>query len=314
MFYSPPNINPALSHTMKRMLLLCSLACFVAISGWSQSTSLVGYKRTEDVIYARKFGTALTFDVFEPDKKNGAAVFFMVSGGFVSSHDAISARTYLPFLERGYTVFAIVHACQPKFQIPEITQDIHRAIRYVRHHASRWGIDTNKFGITGGSAGGHLSVTMGTQGRPGNATAKDPIDRASSEVHAVACFFPPTDFENWGEPGDNQVGIGRVGTQFKGAFGPRSDTPDERAELGREISPINFVNSNTVPTLIIHGDADKLVPIYQAQIFEKKCQEFGVPFKLITKPGADHGWKEMEKDIIVFADWFDEHLRRLKTK
>src|SRR5689334_20662335 len=157
---------------MKRLVLSAVCLLLVASASRSQSPALVGYKRTEDVIYSRKFGTALTFDVFEPEKKNGAAVFFMVSGGFVSSHDGVNAKTYYPFLERGYTVFAIVHACQPKFQIPEITQDIHRAIRYVRHNATRWGIDTNKFGITGGSAGGHLSLTMGTQGRAGNPTAK----------------------------------------------------------------------------------------------------------------------------------------------
>ena len=299
---------------MKKLRLAFTLVLLAVDCAWSQSPALVGYKRTEDVIYSRKFGTALTFDVFEPEKKNGAAVFFMVSGGFVSSHDGVNAKMYHPFLERGYTVFAVVHACQPKFQIPEITQDIHRAIRYVRHNASRWGIDTNRFGITGASAGGHLSLTMGTQGKTGSSTAKDLIDRASSAVQAVACFFPPTDFMNWSEPGDCQTGIGKVGTQFKGAFGPRSDTAESRAELGREISPVNFVTSNTVPTLIIHGDADKLVPIYQARIFEKKCGEFGVPFKLITKEGADHGWKDMEKDIVTFAAWFDEHLRGVKRK
>ena len=299
---------------MNKLIVALSLLCSISVSSWSQSSEIVGYKRTEDVIYSRKFGTALTFDVFEPEKKNGAAVLFMVSGGFVSSHDGISAKMYHPFLERGYTVFAIVHACQPKFQIPEITQDIHRAVRYVRHHAARWGIDTNKFGITGASAGGHLSLTMGTQGRPGSATAKEIVDRASSAVQAVACFFPPTDFDNWGEPGDCQVGIGKVGTQFKGAFGARSDTPEGRAELGKEISPLNFVTSSLPPTLIIHGDADKLVPIYQAQIFEKKCKEAGAPFKLIIKPGADHGWKDMEKDIAVCADWFDQQLRGIKPK
>ena len=110
------------------------------------------------------------------------------------------------------------------------------------------------------------------------------------------------------------MGIGKVGTQFKGAFGTRSDTAESRAELGREISPINFVSAKTVPTLIIHGDADKLVPIYQAEIFGKKCKEQGVTFKLITKPGADHGWQGMEKDMAVFADWFDEHLRGMKPK
>lgn len=299
---------------MKRAILFIALVSSLVTSALAQSPTLVGYKRTEDVIYSRKFGTALTLDVFEPEKKNGAAVFFMVSGGFVSSHDGVSPRMYHAFLERGYTVFAVVHACQPKFQIPEIQNDIHRAIRYVRHNASRWGIDTNKFGISGGSAGGHLSLTMGTQGKPGSPTAKDLADRASSAVQAVACFFPPTDFENWSAPGDNQVGIGKVGTQFKGAFGPKSDTPEGRAELGKEISPLNFVTAASAPALIIHGDADKLVPIYQAQIYEKKCKEAGAVCKIITRPGADHGWKDMEKDLTVFADWFDEHLRGIKPK
>ncbi len=299
---------------MKRLVLLFALLLAFSAPLPAQDAELIGYKRTEDVIYHRKSGTALTLDVFEPEKKNGAAVFFMVSGGFVSSHDSVNARMYLAFLQRGYTVFAVVHACQPKFQIPEITEDIHRAIRYVRHHAARWGVDTNKFGITGASAGGHLSLTMGTQGGPGDPKAKDPVNRTSSAVHAVACFFPPTDFENWGAPGDNQVGIGKVGTMFKGAFGQRSETAESRAVLGREISPINFVTKDSVPSLIIHGDADKLVPIYQAQIYEKKCREAGAICKVITKPGADHGWKDIEKDLLTFADWFDEHLRGLKPR
>ena len=63
-----------------------------------------------------------------------------------------------------------------------------------------------------------------------------------------------------------------------------------RQDLGKEISPIYFIASNMPPSLIIHGDADKLVPIYQAQRFETKCKEVGAPFKLITKPGADLGW------------------------
>jgi acetyl esterase/lipase len=291
------------------VLLLCGL--LVASSALSQT--LVGYKRTEDVIYARKSGTALTMDVFEPDKKSGAAVLVMVSGGFVSSHDAINAKMYYPFLERGYTVFAIVHACQPKFQIPEITQDIHRAVRYVRHNAARWGIDTNKFGITGGSASGHLSLTMGTQGQPGRETAKDPVDRASSAVQAVACFFPPTDFLNYGKDGEDAVGVGIL-KAFQPAFGPRSNTPEGRRELGQEISPANFITSNMAPTLIMHGDADQLVPIQQAELFGKKAKEAGALFKLMVKPGADHGWPGMDKDMIVFADWFDEHLRGIQQK
>ncbi len=292
---------------MKR-LIHCSLLLLIVYSSLQAADSIGKVTRTEDVIYGRKFGVALTFDVFEPAKKNGAAVLFMVSGGFFSSKEAINPGFYRAFLDRGYTVFAIVHGSQPKFQIPEITEDIQRAVRFVRHNASRWGVDTNRFGITGASAGGHLSLTMATQGRAGKADAKDPVDRAGSEVQAAACFFPPTDVLNWSAEGDDAVGVGTLAS-FKPAFGPRSDTAESRKLLGREISPLNYVTPRTAPSLIIHGDADKLVPLYQAEIFGKKCKEAGVPFKLVVKPGASHGWAGIEKDMVIFADWFDEHLK-----
>lgn len=265
------------------------------------------FQRTQDVIYGRKLGTALTLDVFEPAKKNGAAVLFMVSGGFFSSHEAINPAMYAPLLDRGYTVFAVVHGSQPKFQIPEIIQDIHRAARYVRHNARRWGVNTNQFGVTGASAGGHLSLTLGTQGGPGKAAAKDPVERASSAVQAVACFFPPTDFLNYGKEGEDGVGVGTL-KDFKPAFGPRSDTPAGRQELGRDISPIEFITPQMAPTLIIHGDADKLVPIQQAQRFQARSKEVGATCEILTKPGGAHGWPGMEKEAQRVVDWFDQHL------
>jgi len=298
---------------MKRILLagLVCLAWFSSVALFAQDKP--AYTRTEDVIYGRKFGTALTLDVFEPAKKNGAAVFWMVSGGFFSDHGSIRPNWFTPLLDRGYTVFAVVHGSQPRFIIPEIEGDIHRAVRFVRHNAGRWSIDPNKFGISGGSAGGHLSLTMGTQGGPGKADAKDPIDRESSAVQAVACFFPPTDFLNWSKPGEDGWDYEPT-RQFSPAFGPRWLTHESRQEFGKEISPINFVTAAMPPTLVIHGDADKLVPLYQSQIFEQKCKEVGAPFKLIVKPGAEHGYKGWEKDLAICADWFDEHLLGLKAK
>ena len=296
-----------------RKLLSIGLLVFWAGTASAQAPAQTDFKRIEDVVYSRKFGTALTLDVFQPEKPNGCGILFMVSGGFFSSHDAINPGFYRALLEHGYTVFAVVHGSQPRFIIPEIEQDIHRAVRFVRHNAAQYGVNPDKLGITGASAGGHLSLTMATQGRPGNANAKDPVDRESSAVQAVACFFPPTDFLNWGKPGEDGVGYGPT-AQFKPAFGPRSDTAEGREVLGKEISPINYVTAKMPPTLIIHGDADRLVPIYQAEIFKKRCEELGVPFKLIVRAGKDHGWKDMADDMKVFADWFDEHLRGLKAK
>jgi acetyl esterase/lipase len=291
---------------MKRIVTLFTLLLACA------ATAAADFKRTEDVIYGRKFGTALTFDVFEPSEKNGAAVIFMVSGGFFSSHESINAGFYKPLLDHGYTVFAVVHGSQPRFIIPEIIEDVHRATRFIRRNASRWGVDPNKLGVSGASAGGHLSLILATQGAPGKADAKDPLDRESSAVQCVACFFPPTDFANWGAEGDDAVGVGTL-IKFKPAFGPGSETAEARHALDKEISPVHFVRSNLPPILIAHGDADKLVPIYQAQLFEKRVKEFGSKIEVIVKPGKDHGWVGMDKDMEVFAQWFDEHLLQ-KTK
>ena len=153
-----------------------------------------------------------------------------------------------------------------------------------------------------------FSFVIGVGNAKGDATAKDPIDRESSEIQCAACFFPPTDFLNYSKPDEDAVGIGTL-KQFKPAFGPRSDTAEERQKLGREISPIYFVHSNMPPILIIHGDADTLVPLYQAQMFVKRCEEAGSSVKLVVRAGKGHGWPDLGKDMEVLADWFDEHLR-----
>jgi len=288
------------------------LITILAATSLVQSPAIAAnFQRTEDVIYGRKHGVALTLDVFRPEKTNGFGVVFMVSGGFFSSKDMINAAFMQPFLDRGYVVFAVVHGSQPKYTIPEIEQDIHRALRFIHHEAAKYGVNPEKLGITGASAGGHLSLTMGTQGGPGKADAKDPIDRESSAVAAVACFFPPTDFLNYGAPGEDAVGVG-VLKDFKPAFGPQSDTAEGRKQLGKEISPFNYISGQTAPTLIIHGDADKLVPIQQAQIFIEKVKAAGVPAKLLVREGKQHGWPEIGADLVLLADWFDQYLRGIK--
>ena len=301
------------TQSLMKKLLLVTLLFGLFSSSAIRAQEPPKFTHTEDVIYGRKFGTALTLDVFEPAKKNGAAVLWMVSGGLFSDHSNNKPGLFKPLLERGYTVFAVVHGSQPRFIIPEIEEDIHRAVRFVRHNASRWGINPNKFGISGASAGGHLSLTMGTQGGPGKPDAKDVIDRESSAVQAVACFYPPTDFLNWSKPGEDWMDF-EATRQFEPAFGPKGMPREARQELGKKISPIIFVTENMPSTLVIHGDADKVVPLYQSQLFEQKCKEVGAPFKLIVKPGAGHAYQGWQNDLAVCADWFDEHLLGIKAK
>ncbi len=295
------------------MNLLPRLLALVLLAGLvpARAQTPAEFTRTEDVVYGRKFGVALTLDVIQPAKPNGFGIVSMISGGWYSNHDSINPKGYAPYLDRGFTVFAVCHGCQPKFIIPELTQDIHRAIRFIRHNAAKWGVNPDKLGITGGSAGGHLSLTMATQGGAGKADAKDPVDRESSAVQAVACFYPPTDFLNYGTPGEDAVGVGIL-ANYKGAFGAESDTAEGRQKLGRKVSPIYFITAQLPPTLIFHGDADKLVPIQQSESFVKRSTEAGATAKLIPKPGAAHGWGSQGQDMVIMADWFDEHLRGVK--
>jgi acetyl esterase/lipase len=306
---------------MLRPNQLCGLVVLIfgfGVASLSPAAETPSYKRTEDVVYGRKYGVALTMDVFTPPQPNGVGIVFVVSGGWFSAHEAIRLEFVEPLLERGYTVFAVVHGSQPKFQIPEILEDMHRAVRYIRHHAKDYGIDPDRIGIMGGSAGGHLSLMQGAAGKPGKADAPDPVDRESSRVQAVACFFPPTDFLNYGQPGENAIGRG-VLKGFRPPFDFEEVDPETKRfveitdeakieEIGKQISPVTHVSPDDPPTLIIHGDADTLVPIQQAQLMVDALTAAGVEAKLVVRPGATHGWATIFDDLALFADWFDEHL------
>jgi acetyl esterase/lipase len=280
-----------------------------------------GFTRREDVIYGRKYGTALTLDVFTPKAgAKGVGVIFVVSGGWFSAHEAIGPGLIEPLTRRGFTVFAVVHGSQPKFTIPEILQDMNRAVRYIRHNAEAFGVDPDRLGIYGGSAGGHLSLMQGTAGAGGDPDAKDPVDRESGRVQAVACFYPPTDFLNYGKPGEDAIGRGIL-QNFAAPFDFQRLDPASRTfvpitdegeirKIGLAISPVTHVSPDDPPTLIVHGDADRLVPIQQAEEIVAKLESAGVPAKLVVKPGAAHGWADQAKDAATFADWFDAHLKR----
>jgi dipeptidyl aminopeptidase/acylaminoacyl peptidase len=90
----------------------------------------------------------------------------------------------------------------------------------------------------------------------------------------------------------------------------RIEDQNRRIEIGKQISPVTHITKDDAPTLIIHGDADKLVPIQQAQRFIDKYKEAGLTGELITKKNAAHGWPTFLADIRTFADWFDKHLAK----
>ena len=185
---------------------------------------------------------------------------------------------------------------------------MNRAVRFIRHHAKDYGIDADRIGVTGGSAGGHLSLMLGTAGGKGEPTARDPVDRESSRVQAVACFFPPTDLLNYGAPGNEKIRPTDYELPFRASFDYREldkktmlweriTDPEKLREISRSMSPIYHVSADSPPTLIFHGDQDKLVPLQQSESFIEKLKEAGVLAKLVVRNGAGHGWPDMIKDM-----------------
>jgi acetyl esterase/lipase len=287
------------------------------------------FTRQADVIYGRKYGTALTMEVFTPKKANGAAAILVVSGGWSSAHGFPANSAFAgELLKRRYTVFAVFHSSQPQYTIPESIQDVNRAVRFIRHHARDYKLDRNRFAIYGASSGGHLALMQGLGGDTGDPSAKDPVEKESSRVQAVACFFPPTDFLNYGKAGEVALGRGPL-AGLKAAFAFRElDTKtntfiqvtDEKEilKIGRQISPVYHVRGGAPPALIFHGDADKLVPIQQSELLIRKFKETGVKAKLVVKRSTGHayglvmglgrGWPNLSEDLALIADWFDKHL------
>ena len=267
-------------------------------------------ERTDAVVYGHRHGKELTLDVLRPRQPNGIGIALMVSGGWRSEPSGKTPVWLVaPLLRRGYTVFAVCHISQPEATVMEIVEDVNRGIRFIRHHAADYGIDPARIGVTGGSAGGHLSLMLATRGGPGDPAAPDPVDRESSAVQAVAIFFPVTDLLNLG-PSTENPGDGGPPKSFVKAFGPDSTNLAKWKVIGHDVSPIYFIPGKLPPVLIIHGDADTLVPLEQSERFRDRAAELGQKVTVVVSPGGGHGWKTLPLDIRKFADWFDAHLRQ----
>jgi len=281
------------------------------------------FTRADDIIYGRKYGMALTMNLLKPATPNGAAVLWVISGGFFSSHEETLDPGFVarvePLLDRGYTVFLVMHGSAPQFELREVNKDIHRAVRFVRCHAGDYGIDPQRIGITGSSAGGYLATWLGTTGCAGNAAAADPVERESSRVQAVACFFPGTDWMNFPNPGEDVIAISeRLGTisgfRFKEyepkqrEFIPITEREKVR-DLLKELSPINHVTAEAAPMRFIFGDKDTITTLAtQGTPMLEKLKAAGVPCEIIIKPGCGHSWPGIEKDSPLIAGWFDRYL------
>jgi acetyl esterase/lipase len=253
--------------------------------------------RTQDVVYMKTGGMAFTMDVLKPATPNKAAVVFVVSGGWFSDYSML--QSYDPDIDRvfadaGFTVFEVVHGAQPRFKVAEIVDQVQTAVRFVHAHAADYGIDTNRVGVTGISTGGHLSLMIA--GSP------------DSPVDAVAVIAPPTDLANWGKPSFMLIDDPQM-AMFIPVLGidPKAPKKDIDA-LIHKCSPITLVNPKYPPTLIVHGDGDKTVPLQQARTMDQALTRAGVEHKLDVIPGGGHDDRTFGPGLTKALEWFKQRL------
>ena len=273
----------AMRSAPQRMMLLP--AAILLLGAFPRPRTSPAFNRKEDVIYGRKYGTALTMDVFTPKKNaKGIGVIFVVSGGFFSSHEAINPAFVRPFIDRGYTVFAVVHGSQPRFTVPEIIQDMNRAVRFIRHHAKDYGIDPDRIGVYGGSAGGHLSLMLGDGGRQGRPERQGPGGPRVEPGAGGGLLLPAHRLPQLRQAGQGDDPRHRSSAPVPGRLRlPRARQaehalgPDHRRPATPGDHPADLADharhADDPPTLIIHGDADKLVPLQQSEADRREAQE-----------------------------------------
>ena len=255
--------------------------------------------RVRDVVYTKAGGVAFTMDVLRPAKSNNAAVVFMVSGGWISDHSML--ESYGPdlqrvFVDRGFTVFEVVHGAQPRYKVSEIVDQVRTAVRFIRAHAADYGVDSNRVGVSGISTGGQLALMV--------AGSPDCL------VNAVAAISAPTDLANWGKAAFVFTDDPRF-AMFVPALGLDPKAPKNAVEaLAKQLSPITYVNAKYPPTLIIHGDSDTVVPVQQAHAMDGALAQAGVEHELEVIRGGGHDDKTFEPGLMKALEWFNAKLLR----
>ncbi|MCA9174081.1 MAG: alpha/beta hydrolase [Planctomycetales bacterium] len=207
---------------------------------------------------------------------NGAAVIICPGGGYgVLAYDHEGHQVAQFLASRGVTAFVLRYRHSPSYRHPVPLQDAQRAIRHVRHHAKQLGVDPQRIGIMGFSAGGHLASTAATHFDSGHADAADPVDRVGCRPDfAVLCYPVISMTESWGHRGSRN-----------NLLGDRAN--DE--ELAKSLSNDQQVTKETPRTFLFHTAQDRGVPVENSLAFYRALMKHGVPGELHVYQHGPHG-------------------------
>jgi acetyl esterase/lipase len=250
-------------------------------------------------------GGNMEMDIVRPrDSSAGPrpAVLLVHGGGFRAG----KRESYLPMAarlaERGYVAATASYRLSPRNQFPAPVQDVKAAVRFLRANASKYGIDPERIGAMGGSAGGHLVLFLGLTAGVPEFEGTGPNLQFSSRVSCVADYYGPTDFT---QSYSKSVDAAEVLPMFLGGDLNHNRLAHIRA------SPLNWVTPNAAPVLSLHGTNDAYVAYEQSVWLIERLLAAGVPAELETISGAGHGFKGADAeraDQRTFA-FFDKYLK-----
>jgi len=249
-----------------------------------------------DINYANDDKVYHNLDIYLPqtDKPVYKAVIVIYGSAWLANNMKQIGFQILgkPLLDAGFAVVAINHRSSADAAYPAQINDVKAAIRFIRANAGQYNIDASFIGITGFSSGGHLAALAGStngikQYTVGNATVDmegevGNFTTTSSAVNAVVDWFGPVDF-----------------TRFKDCKAPNDDkspeaalikgNPTDNLDMLALLSPLTFIEKDDPKFLVIHGDADNVVPCCQSRFFADALKAKGLLDELIIVPNGQHG-------------------------
>ncbi|MEW6305549.1 MAG: alpha/beta hydrolase [Verrucomicrobiota bacterium] len=225
-------------------------------------------KVERDIVYAKYGEREVKLDLYLPKKPAGdkiPCIMVIHGGGWRSGDKNRFAPIAIKLAEEGFAAACIGYRLLPEVQFPAPVVDCKAAVRWVRANAAKHGINPDQIGAIGGSAGGHLVAMLGTSYKEKKLEGDGGNAGVSSRVQAVVAMATPADMTRFAE---------------------RANLEKDLATL---ISPITHVGKDSAPILLLHSEADNLVPMAQSELLLKKYQDAKVPAELV-KMGANHAF------------------------
>lgn len=272
-----------------------------------------------DIQYGSLPGQLL--DLYLPDSVDGPlpVLFYIHGGGWIMGSRRLGGlECVISAIEHGYAVISVEYRLVSEAGFPEYIFDVKTAVRWARAHAAEFGLDPERFGMIGDSAGAHISLMLAfTADHPEYEGAQYGHAAYSSAIQAVVDMYGPTDLaadqDQWYRESkvrrSEPMSFGEHGelSMFDAAFG--TDNP----ALLRLVSPISLVKPGIPPVLILHGINDCIVPYQNAVVLAERikqvCGSDAVDLRLY--PECNHcDWEFYgENTVRLIREFFDKHLK-----